>query len=219
MLENILLLPMLDTQTHREAIISIQSAIYPPHFHEDINIIMTRRSLWSKGSFIAIDKYTHFIHGYGQCYPWSKTKALIKPPSLGSEDATIEIENALKLPSSDVILFIHEISLYTQGKGIGRCILQSMFTLAKENKYSTCMLVSVLGNESLWKHVGQFISIETISSYAIDDIDIEKKYEQNINTYPNTLNSLHESSATISYPKTSSFYSNDVSATVMIKDL
>jgi len=87
--------------------------------------------------------------GYMAAYPWPSSNALEKPPSLGDEKTTEMIERGASDPSC-AHFFIHEVTLYAQGEGIGKIAMEFLLRIGKRMGFKQAMLVAVLGNESYW---------------------------------------------------------------------
>ena len=87
--------------------------------------------------------------GYMAAYPWPSSNALEKPPSLGDEKTTEMIERGASDPSC-AHFFIHEVTLYAQGEGIGKIAMEFLLRVGKRMGFKQAMLVAVLGNEGFW---------------------------------------------------------------------
>jgi len=88
--------------------------------------------------------------GYMAAYPWPSSNALEKPPSLGDEKTIEMIERGASDPSC-AHFFIHEVTLYAQGEGIGKIAMEFLLRIGKRMGFKQAMLVAVLGNESYWQ--------------------------------------------------------------------
>jgi hypothetical protein len=87
--------------------------------------------------------------GYMAAYPWPSSNALEKPPSLGDEKTIEMIARGASDPSC-AHFFIHEVTLYAQGEGIGKIAMDFLLRIGKRMGFKQAMLVAVLGNESYW---------------------------------------------------------------------
>lgn len=134
---------------------AVQRAVYPPPYHEDVSFVMQRRAAFPAGSFVVTDDARdNLIVAYAQCYPWRRVAALESPPSLHDGSALDAIAAALAGPTSEAIMFMHEVTVWEQGRGLGRLLMDQLLQVARDHGFSTTLLVAVLGNEPLWSKFG-----------------------------------------------------------------
>jgi len=99
--------------------------------------------------------------GYMAAYPWPSTDALEKPPSLGDEKTVEMIERGASDPSR-AHFFVHEVTLYAQGEGIGKLAMDFLLRIGKEMGFRQAMIVAVLGNESYWSKSCSFKELKKL---------------------------------------------------------
>ena len=151
--------------SHGSAIIAIQRSIYPNALHEDVSLILARASLFPAGSLVALDAAPpHDVLAYASAYPYPAALALASPPSLGELDPAL-IVAALAHPA-DACLFVHEVSVYAQGRGIGGLFMKRLLGLAGVMGLSSAVLVSVLGNRGYYLKLG-FSLVRSLPDYAV----------------------------------------------------
>jgi GNAT superfamily N-acetyltransferase len=187
------------------AVAAVQEASYPPHYHEDVSFVINRRGVFPEGSFVIQDG-TGKIVAYAQCYPWLREAALKEPPALHDGDACATIKEALAVENrSEALLFLHEVTVYEQGKGLGTFLMNKLLEVAKETGFSTAMLVAVLGNGPLWAKFGFELTKELPWGYYAEDLaDGDGGAEKPVKT--------------VLEPRPS-YYSKDLSAVVMMKTI
>lgn len=95
------------------------------------------------------------IIGYMAAYPWPCKEALEKPPSLGDNKTEELIKQGAQNPTLSVF-FIHEVTLYAQGEGIGKVAMNFLLQIGKKMGFKQAMLVAVLGNEDYWNKSNGF---------------------------------------------------------------
>ena len=142
----------------------IQRSIYPPSLHEASSLILERACIFPQGSLVALN-LDKTVVGYCSSYPYPAEEALARPPSLGTLDS-YNLSRALSEPTK-ACLFIHEVSIYAQGMGIGKAMIRHLLSLAVSKKYSTVVLVSVLGNRAYYESFG-FQVVRVLSSYSAE---------------------------------------------------
>jgi len=140
-------------EADRDRVEAIQHACYPACYHENVDMIMTRRATYPAGSFVTTDAAGDVV-AYAQCYPWDRASALEKPPALHDEAALSAISAAAAAPREESLMFAHEVTVWAQGKGHGRALMNAITSHATEKGYPTVLLVAVLGNEGVWAHFG-----------------------------------------------------------------
>lgn len=104
---------------------------------------------------------------YGSSYPWPLHAALEKPPSLGTLDLS-QIRAGDAAPE-EACYFLHEISVWEQGSGVGSALVNAMLDHAESCGFRVALLVSVLGNDDYYAKRWGFEVVRTLPSYAIDD--------------------------------------------------
>ena len=152
--------------SHAAAVFAIQRAVYPPRLLERAEHIVSRASIFPSGSFVALSADDGTLLGYAQAYPWSAAAASASPPSLSDGDAPAAIAAALALPPREALLFVHEVSVYRQGCGVGRALMERCLAAGRAVGLRRAMLVAVLGNAPLWQRVGGFRAIRELPEYA-----------------------------------------------------
>ena len=151
---------------HMAAVEAIQIAVYPRFYHEDISCISARAKSYPDGSFVWRSESSGAIVAYCTAYPWPLAAALLSPPSLGTVD-TAAIDAACRAPGSSCI-FLHEVSVWEQGAGIGRALVDAVLKLGALRGFTDCLLVSVLGNDAYYERLG-FHSIRALPPYTLPD--------------------------------------------------
>ena len=149
---------------HGASVAAIQQSIYPPSLHEDVALILERAALFPRGSLVCICGQQ--CVGYASAYPYPEDLALARPPSLGKVEPLC-IARALAEPAR-ACLFIHEISIYSQGQGLGQRVLQELLAVAAAHSFRSIVLVSVLGNENWYARSG-FRVVRELASYSCDE--------------------------------------------------
>lgn len=110
--------------------------------------------------------------GYMAAYPWPSIDALEKPPSLGDEKTEEMIERGASDPSR-AHFFVHEVTLYAQGEGIGKLAMDFLLRIGKKMGFRQAMIVAVLGNESYWSKSCSFKELKKLpDGYYKRDEDI-----------------------------------------------
>ena len=149
--------------SHGPSVMAIQRSIYPNPLHEEFSFIFARATAFPSGALVALDGATGAVLGYASAYPYPAAAALSDPPSLGELNAEL-IAAALRAPRG-AALFIHEVSVHAQGRGIGKLLMQRLLGLGRELGLARAILVSVLGNKVYYEKMG-FRLVRTLPSYA-----------------------------------------------------
>jgi hypothetical protein len=118
------------------------------------------------------------IIGYMAAYPWPCKEALEKPPSLGDKRTEELIKQGAQNPSLSVF-FIHEVTLYAQGEGIGKVAMNFLLQIGKKMGFKQAMLVAVLGNEDYWNKSNGFKEWKKLPDgyYKQDNDKVEKEID------------------------------------------
>jgi predicted N-acetyltransferase YhbS len=66
-------------------------------------------------------------------------------------------------------LFIHEVSVYQQGQGLGRVFMDALIALAKAHSFKGVVLVSVLNNEGFYSQKFGFQVVRTLPLYGVEE--------------------------------------------------
>ena len=157
------LLPM--TAAHSASVLAIQQSIYPPCLHEDVALILERAALFPPGSLVGVAAAGRVVLGYCSSYPYPLADALARPPSLGTVEA-LAVARALAEPAR-ACLFLHEVSVYLQGAGLGSRMVRELLAVAAARRLCAVVLVSVLGNSAYYQRFG-FEVVRELPSYACD---------------------------------------------------
>lgn len=152
--------------SHGPSVVAIQRSIYPNQLHEEFSYILARATAFPAGALVALDSATGAVLGYASAYPYPSASALSDPPSLGELNAGL-IAAALRAPRG-AALFIHEVSVHAQGRGIGTQFMQRLLGLGRELGLARAVLVSVLGNRAYYEKMG-FSVVRTLPSYAASE--------------------------------------------------
>lgn len=209
---------------------AVQRAVYPPPYHEDVSFVMHRRTAFPAGSFVVTDDAKdNLIVAYAQCYPWNRVAALESPPSLHDGSALDAIGAALAGPTSEAIMFMHEVTVWEQGRGLGRLLMEQLLQVARDHGFSTALLVAVLGNEPLWSKFGFSVYKElpygyyaggaaaaAAASAAVEDESLAAAAPV---TDASTGVGLPDAFGKRELLRRPSFYSTNFAATVMIRQL
>ena len=154
--------------SHAAAISAIQRACYPARLLESVDHILARAAVFPAGSVVALAPASGaaapVVVGYAQAYPYGSSAA---PPALNDSDAPAAIAAALAAPG-DALLFVHEVTVYRQGQGLGRALLANVCAAGFAAGLRTAMLVAVLGRAPLWTHLG-FTHVRDLPGYGADD--------------------------------------------------
>lgn len=162
-MELAVLLPM--TAAHSACVAAIQQSIYPPCLHEDVALILERASLFPRGSLVGAAAGGRVVIGYCSAYPYPLEDALARPPSLGKVEQLF-VARALAEPAR-ACLFVHEVSVYLQGAGLGTRMMRELLRVAAAHRLRAVALVSVLGNRGFYERLG-FEVVRELPSYACD---------------------------------------------------
>ena len=141
---------------HAASIEAVQRAIYPKRYLESTAFILARAAVFPTGSVVALMRAaggSERVAGYAQAYPWPAAAAAAAPPSLCDSDAPKIISEALASPSNS-LLFLHEVSVYEQGCGLGAALLAACAHAGRAAGLSRVLLVAVLGQGSYWQRHG-----------------------------------------------------------------
>lgn len=192
--------------------------------------MMQRRAAFPAGSFVVTDEARdNLIVAYAQCYPWGRAAALASPPSLHDGGALDAIAAALAGPPSDAVMFMHEVTVWEQGRGLGRSLMDQLIQVARDHGCSTALLVAVLGNEPLWSKFGfseykplpygYYAGGEAAAAAATTAVEDDSLAESAPVTDASTGVGLPGADGRKELLRQPSFYSTNFSATVMIRDL
>lgn len=214
----------------RDGIWAVQRAVYPPPYHEDVDYVMKRRDAFPEGSFVVVDEARKgMLVAYAQCYPWGKAAALSCPPSLHDGGALDSIKGALAGPPSEAVMFMHEVTVWDQGRGLGRSLMERLLRVAADHGITTALLVAVLGNEPLWSKFGFSVLKELPYGYyaggaaAAAAATASVEDESLLATAPvcdaATGAGFPDESGRRELLRRPSFYSTNFAATVMIRHL
>lgn len=144
---------------HAAQIENIQRSIYPPSLHEATALILERAAAFPAGSAVALDA-AGAVLAYISAYPYPHAEALAAPPSLGRASAA-SIARALAAPA-EACLFLHEVSVYNQGAGLGTQLVRHVLAAARALGLRRCVLVSVLGNRAFYEKVFGFATLREL---------------------------------------------------------
>lgn len=200
-----------------ESMYNVQLACYPSQFWEPQCVCAARAAAYPAGALVArmsiadvedaressgIDKsrdvwasLTHegrVVVGYGQMHPWPAAMALTSPPCLSAESTPRLVQEALDGHSK--CMFIHEITVAVQGRGIGSAIMRHFLRQCATDGFKDIYLVAVLGNESRWGKFG-FQRVRVIEggyglSGAVIDAEASTSGTSEVHS-PDVLMSLH----------------------------
>ena len=141
---------------HAADIEAVQRALYPARYLESTSHILARAAAFPSGSLVVLMRAAAGVErlaGYAQAYPWPAAAAAAAPPSLCDSDAPAMIAAAVAAPA-DALLFIHEVSVYVQGRGLGSVLLAGCAHAGRAAGLRHAMLVAVLGQGSYWQRHG-----------------------------------------------------------------
>jgi len=126
------------------------------------------------------------VVGYAQAYPWPAAAAAAAPPSLCDGDAPAVIARACAAAAAaaaasaegaaaaaasaegavgETLLFVHEVSVWRQGVGLGRALMEACLAAGRAAGLRRAMLVAVLGNAPIWARFG-FASLRSLPAYG-----------------------------------------------------
>jgi len=92
------------------------------------------------------------VVGYMQYHPWPAAMEG-EPPHLADGDAARHIAAAAAAGAGQ-LLFIHEISVALQGRGVGSVFMNAAVAAARDGGYRRALLVAGLGNGARWAQFG-----------------------------------------------------------------
>ena len=169
---------------HAAAVFAVQRAIYPSRLLESAVHIVDRARQFPSGSFVALATRSggsadaaateEDVVGYAQAYPWPAAAAAASPPSLCDSDAPAVIARACAAAAAgggseggggETLLFVHEVSVWRQGVGLGRALMEACLAAGRAAGLQRAMLVAVLGNGPLWARFG-FESLRSLPAYG-----------------------------------------------------
>jgi len=169
---------------HAAAVFAVQRAIYPSRLLESASHIVERARQFPSGSFVALSMRScgsgadaaataEDVVGYAQAYPWPAAAAAVSPPSLCDSDAPAVIARACAAAAAggghegggETLLFVHEVSVWRQGVGLGRALMEACLGAGRAAGLQRAMLVAVLGNGPLWAKFG-FESLRSLPAYG-----------------------------------------------------
>jgi hypothetical protein len=153
---------------HLPSVAAIQAAIYPHCFNEDVSLIFARASAYPAGHLVAILEGSDAVIAYASAYPWPLAAALAAPPSLGALDVA-QILAADASPGLGAAFFLHEVSVYVQGVGVGAALMGALLAHAEARGFTTALLVSVLGNEAYYERKFGFEAVRELPPYGMDN--------------------------------------------------
>lgn len=160
---------LMEPSSHGLAVHAIQRSIYPPSLHEALELVVSRALLFPSGSLVAHSSSdTTTLLGYCSSYPWPFDEALTSPPSLGHPTTPEIVERCLADPSHSC-LFIHEVSVYQQGQGLGKAFMEALIALARGHKFKGVVLVSVLNNENYYAQKFGFKVVRQLPLYGVEE--------------------------------------------------
>lgn len=196
---------------HEADIARIQAAIYPACYHERASFILDRRAAYPDGALVAIEASTDALLAYGQCYPWPAADITANgPPALSDPQAPARIARALAQPA-EAVLFIHEVSVHAQRRGIGGAMMRAMLDIGRAAGLRNAVLVAVLGNAPLWERMGWTRQRALPDGYyasAVADAGLEQ-----------AAAAAAASDTAPALERTPSYYSTDMSAIIMTRQL
>jgi ribosomal protein S18 acetylase RimI-like enzyme len=149
---------------HLGRVAAIQAAVYPPCYNEDARLILSRAAAYPSGHLVAMLEDGDVV-AYASAYPWPLAAALAAPPSLGALDVA-RIRAADAAPDS-AALFLHEVSVYAQGVGVGAAFVDALLAHAEARGFRAAVLVCVLGNEKYYERWG-FEAVRALPPYAME---------------------------------------------------
>jgi GNAT superfamily N-acetyltransferase len=136
---------------HAAAVFAVQRAIYPSRLLESAVHIVDRARQFPSGSFVALatrsggsadaEATEEDVVGYAQAYPWPAAAAAVSPPSLCDSDAPAVIARACAAATAvggeggggETLLFVHEVSVWRQGVGLGRALMEAAEAFARRS--------------------------------------------------------------------------------------
>jgi len=136
------------------AVLAIQAAVYPAHYHEPPAAFLPRLAAFPAGHWVALDA-AGAISGYCVAYPCLLAAARASPPSL-SGDAARGVAAALAAPPAARAIFVHEVTLRARARraGAGRALLAAALRAGAAAGARAALLVAVLGNGAVWRRLG-----------------------------------------------------------------
>jgi GNAT superfamily N-acetyltransferase len=141
--------------------------VYPPDFNEDVSLIFSRAATYPAGHLVAYLEGSDAVIAYASSYPWPLTAALAAPPSLGVFDAAPVCAVDAAPEGPDCAFFIHEVSVYVQGGGVGTALVDALLAHARARGFHTALLVSVLGNDGYYAKKWGFSAVRALPPYAM----------------------------------------------------
>ncbi len=135
-----LIRPMLASDL--DAVLALQCAIYPPHYHEPRTVFASKLALGAEFCF-AVRRENHLM-GYLFAHPWQSSE----PPALF---AAIE-----QIPNGADSLFIHDMALHPdcRGRSLGRQLLRASLAAAAASGLTCSTLVAVQDAAQFWLRQG-----------------------------------------------------------------
>ena len=148
------------------------------HFDSTNLLSITNDDIHANNQEICAGNEIGDIIGYMAAYPWPCKEALEKPPSLGDKRTEELIKQGAQNPSLSVF-FIHEVTLYAQGEGIGKVAMNFLLQIGKKMGFKQAMLVAVLGNEDYWNKSNGFKEWKKLPDgyYKQDNDKVEKEID------------------------------------------
>ena len=157
------------TTSHGPGVHTIQRSIYPPDLHESLELVVSRALLYPAGSLVAHSNGTPTtLLGYCSSYPWPFDDALSSPPSLGHPTTPEVVQKCLHDPPNSC-LFVHEVSVYQQGQGLGRSFMDALIAQARSHGFKGVVLVSVLNNEGFYSRNFGFHTVRELPHYGVEE--------------------------------------------------
>lgn len=140
MSEPFLIRPM--SESDLDAVLALQGAIYPPHYHEPRPVFASKLALAAPYCFVVARQST--LQGYLFAHPWPQAA----PPALFAAIAQI--------PADADSLFIHDMALHPdcRGRSLGQQLLQAALAAAEASGLSGSTLVAVQDAAQFWQRQG-----------------------------------------------------------------
>jgi len=125
-----------------DAVLTLQGAIYPPHYHEPRTVFASKLSLAGEFCFVVVQE--HALMGYLFAHPWPQSA----PPALFAAIG--------QLPEGADSLFIHDMALHPdcRGQRMGQQLLQRCLDAARDAGLCCSTLVAVQDAAGFWQHQG-----------------------------------------------------------------